>query len=506
VKKILLVDDDRRFVETAARELMLRGFRVEEAADGLEAIEKALEEAPDLAVVDLIMPRVGGTQLVAFFRQNAYLTGVPIVVLSGVVAESLGTVEALDVELVLAKGPREDTARRLSAAVERLLREGRGAKEIACLPGAAERRQVVELLQVTRDLNAVLDGAAAGILELDPRGRVAFANRRADELLGLAPEALIGAEILSVFPRAGVARLRALLGRFDADRGPATRAMTVGADARSLRATLTSAWRDGARQSLVLTLTEMAVRPDDPSQPARLLQYLAHEMRASLLIMDEHLRSLAAAPGGPGSGRPAAEAAGTIALLTQETGRLLRLLGDAGHLHQTMRELTAVELEPVDMVEVIKDGISGITALAVPQGVDVSYRGPSSAPRVSGDRDRLIQVLYNLLLNALRATPRGGTIRVELAAGSGEVATTVADSGHGIVPKDLREILVRARRPEMFLPGKGERVGLGLCIAHQIVRAHGGRMTADSVPGAGSRFGFALPVAPEAVAPAGAVE
>ncbi len=491
MSKVLLVDDDRRFIEVAARELMLRGFRVDEAADGLEAIEKALEDPPDLAVIDLVMPRVGGAQLVAFFRQNAYLTGVPVIVLSGVVTESLGTVEALDVELVMAKGPREETARRLSGAVERVVRGGRSAKEIACPPELAGRRQVVELLQVTRDLGATLDGAAAGILDLDPRGRVTFANRRADELLGVEPDALVGAEILSVFPRSGVARLQALLSRFEADQGPATRAMTVTADERALRVSLTSRWCEGARHSLVLTLTEMTARLDEDSRPARLLQYLAHEMRASLLIMDEHLRGLVAtanAPAAaPGDGRD------TIAFLAQETGRLLRLLGDATQLHRTMRELTGLELEPVDLGDVIKSSISGIAALAIPQGVDVSYGRADGAPRVRGDRDRLIQVLYNLLLNALRATPPGGAIRVEVTALGDGVAATVVDSGRGLPAAELREIMVQAQRPEMFLPQEGKRVGLGLSIAHQIVRAHGGRMTAESAPGAGSRFGFVLP-------------
>lgn len=493
MSKVLLVDDDRRFVEVAARELMQRGFEVDEAADGLQAIEKALEQPPDVAVVDLVMPRVGGAQVVAFFRQNAYLTGVPVIVLSGVVAESLGTVEALDVELVMAKGPREETARRLFAAVERVVRDGRGVRAIDCPPEVSSRRQVVELLGVARDLGAVLDSAAFGVLELDLRGRVAFANRRADQLLGVEPDALIDADVLSVFPRSGVARLRALMARFETDQGPATRAMTVTADDQALRASLTSVWRDGERHGLVLTLAEMTARLDDDSRPTRLLQYLAHEMRSSLLIMDEHLRGLVAAGGGghvPAADRQSGD---TIGFLAQETGRLLRLLGDATQLHRTMRELTDLDLEPVDLGGVIEDSLSGITALAGAQGVDVSYGRVAGSPKVRGDRDRLIQVLYNLLLNALRATPRGGAIRVEIARERDGLATTVVDSGRGIAPEELREILVQAQRPELFLPTKGKRVGLGLSIAHQIVRAHGGHMTAESAPGAGSRFGFVLP-------------
>ena len=484
--KVLLADDDRRFVEAATRELMVQGFRVEEAADGLEAIEKALQDTPDVAVIDLIMPRVGGAQVVTFFRQNPYLSEVPLIVLSGVVSESRSTLESLDVDLVLGKGPRDETVRRLAAAVARLVRDGRGGKEISTPPVATERRQVVELLQVTRDLGTVLDGAAAGILELDPRGRVAFANRRAAEVLGLEPGTLIGVDLTSVLPRAAADRFQTLLGRFDADAGPATRGLTVATDDRAVRATLTSLWRDGARRSLVVTLAELTARLDDQSRPTRLLQYLAHEMRATLLIMEEHLRQL--------RGDTAAPEATTIGFLAQETGRLLRLLGDASQLHRTLRELTDLDLEPLDLADVVKDGISGISALAVPQGVDVSFRGPGVTPKVRGDRDRLLQVLYNLMLNALRATAPGGTIQVVLAIEGAEVVATVVDSGRGIPADALREILVQAQRPELFLPEKGKRVGLGLSIAHQVVRAHGGRVVAASEPGRGSRFGFALPI------------
>jgi signal transduction histidine kinase len=236
----------------------------------------------------------------------------------------------------------------------------------------------------------------------------------------------------------------------------------------------------------------MTARMDDQSRPTRLLQYLAHEMRASLLIVEEHLRQLGEAEARSG------EPVGTVGFLVQETGRLLRLLGDASQLHRTLRELTDLELEPVDLADVIKDSISGISALAVPQGVGVGYRGPDGAARVRGDRDRLLQVLYNLLLNALRVTPRGGAIRVVLEVAGSEVVTSVLDAGPGIPADVLREILVQAQRPEMFLPQKGKRIGLGLSIAHQIVRAHGGRVMAESTPGAGSQFGFGLPLCHEA--------
>jgi two-component system sensor histidine kinase BaeS len=126
---------------------------------------------------------------------------------------------------------------------------------------------------------------------------------------------------------------------------------------------------------------------------------------------------------------------------------------------------------------------------------------------VAADQQRLRQVLGNLLANAIRYTPQGGTITVCLsaavalevsAAGSGtaelpqEVQITVADQGKGIAAEDLPHIFDR------FYRGRGEQVasgsGLGLYIAAEIIAQHGGRLWADSTPGAGACFHITLPV------------
>jgi signal transduction histidine kinase len=175
----------------------------------------------------------------------------------------------------------------------------------------------------------------------------------------------------------------------------------------------------------------------------------------------------------------------------------VRLLDDATTFHRTLRELPDIDKESIDLVGVVKDSISGITALAVPQGIDVSFRGPTHAPKVWAHHDKLLQVLYNLLLNALRFTPRGGNVWVELTVSDREIATTVADTGRGMAPDELREIMTQAQRAELFLAQKGKRIGLGLAIAHQIVRAHRGQFRAESRAGAGSRFTFTLPLSSE---------
>lgn len=488
-KKVLLVDNDRQFLEILSRELFKHGYRVEEAHDGLEGIEKAVQDPPDIAVVDLIMPRVGGVEVVSFFRQNPYLSSLPIILLSGVLIEDPSVVDSLDVNIVLTKGSTEETTRLVLAGLEKLGNGFRGRKEVTISRDFQARTQVAELLEIKGDLGSVLEGAGAGILELNAAGRVVYANGRAEEILGLDRARFIGNELLWLVPKAGSFEFRTLLFRFKGDTGPVSRAMTFGVEGRVIHTVLTSVWKESTLQSIVVTFSEIPAHVVSETRPVRLAQYLCHEMRSSLLIVEGYLRSLA----GKVSDLSRAEHTKKLLFLARETGRLLRLVNDAWEFDRALRELPAVEMEPVDFLDVVKDAISGVTALAADHGIEVNFRPSALVPRVWGNRDKLLQVLYNLLLNSLKFTRPGGSVMVEVEVFGGEIVATVADTGQGIPSEALKEILAQANRPELFLAMKVKRVGLGLAIAVQIVRAHGGRFYAESKVGVGSRFSFALP-------------
>lgn len=494
MKKILLIDDDRKFLQATARALLVHGYRVEEALDGLEGLQKALQDPPDVLVVDLVMPKVGGADLVAFFRQNSYLAPTPIILLSGVLLETASLVEELQVDFVVPKGPLKETAQRLLSALEAIAQGKRQRKPVLPRPGMHERRQVVELLNITRDLESVLEHTAAGIIELDVKGRVIYANSRAEELLGVDRACLIGTDVVPVVPEPARASFQALLSAFQADTSPTSRAMTAVVEDRALRSVLTSIWNEEALQSVVVTLFEVAQGLEAQNRPRQLLRFLSHEMRSSLLIVDRYLRSLVRAATSPHEDTSDASQTAILSFLVRETARLQRLLADANHFDRTLQGLPEMEMQPIDPVHVVKEGLRGIMPLASPRGIRLHYRGPSLVPEIRGHHDRLLQVLYNLLLNALKATPRNGSVDVELRVEEEEILVTVADTGCGMSAEALQEVLARAQRPELFLSQRGKRIGLGLSIAFQIIHAHGGRLEVESRPGTGSRFTFALPV------------
>ena len=147
----------------------------------------------------------------------------------------------------------------------------------------------------------------------------------------------------------------------------------------------------------------------------------------------------------------------------------------------------AVEVEPLlsETYEVFK-------AQAAMSGISLQYEAAENLPPVYADRHRILQVLSNLIGNAMKFTPSGGTIRFGAETQDSEVLFMVSDSGPGIPQEHLGDIFNpywQAKRAERM------GAGLGLPIAKGIVEAHGGRIWVESEPGKGTRFYFTLPVA-----------
>ena len=126
--------------------------------------------------------------------------------------------------------------------------------------------------------------------------------------------------------------------------------------------------------------------------------------------------------------------------------------------------------------------------------IDLVAPPTDALPPVIIDADRVLQVLGNLLQNACKFTPAGGTIRISATALDGNVQVAICDTGPGIAPDEITKVFER-----YWHAGRQSKVrstGLGLAIARGIIEAHGGRLWVDSTLGEGSTFYFAVPTAP----------
>jgi signal transduction histidine kinase len=150
----------------------------------------------------------------------------------------------------------------------------------------------------------------------------------------------------------------------------------------------------------------------------------------------------------------------------------------------------SVERREVALTDVIGRAVELFAREAEERGVTLRAVPAAHAFRIVGDEERLVQVLANLLGNAMRYTERGGSVVVRSAASTDEVAVSVEDTGAGIAPSELPLIFERYWTVRGNAPKGG--TGLGLAIARGIVEAHGGRLWAESEVGKGSIFRFTL--------------
>ena len=176
--------------------------------------------------------------------------------------------------------------------------------------------------------------------------------------------------------------------------------------------------------------------------------------------------------------------------------RLTRMINDLLDLSRIEAGRVEVRLASVCMRDLASEVVEGFQRSAQEKSVALHVRHPDTLPPVRGERDKLHQVLTNLLQNAVKFTPKGGRVEVEsLVRNDGFVQISVSDTGCGIPPHELDLVFDRFYRGEA-VPTENRGSGLGLPIAKSLVELHGGRIWAESVPGQGSRFFFTVPIEP----------
>lgn len=215
---------------------------------------------------------------------------------------------------------------------------------------------------------------------------------------------------------------------------------------------------------------------------------VAHELRTPLHIIQGNLEGLL-----DGIYQPTSE---HINATLDETRLLTRLVNDLQTL--SLAETGQLPLHPTRflLADLIQDITSSFSAQAASQGIDLQTNVSNSHQELNADYDRLNQVLSNLISNALRHTPQGGTISIETGATSSvdrSVRITVKDTGAGIASEDLPFIFDRFWRGDRSRSERNHS-GLGLAIAKQLVLAHGGiiEVQSEGVPGKGTAFTIEL--------------
>ena len=183
----------------------------------------------------------------------------------------------------------------------------------------------------------------------------------------------------------------------------------------------------------------------------------------------------------------------SLGVVERAASRLNRMVDDLLDLSRLEARRLVLSRRPTDLVALVKASVEPIALHAADRAFDVRVEG--SIPVIEVDPDRIAQVVENLLTNAVKYGAPETPIVVTVGATKEHVAVAVTNEGAGIAPEDLARLFHRFARAEEGEHAAVKGVGLGLHIARELVRAHGGEITVDSVPGAATKFRFTIPIA-----------
>jgi signal transduction histidine kinase len=187
----------------------------------------------------------------------------------------------------------------------------------------------------------------------------------------------------------------------------------------------------------------------------------------------------------------------TVDIILSNTSHLVRLLNDLLDLARSDAGRLTINPEPCDVSFLVEDAVQTMRRRIDARGQRLVAELEEGLPRVRVERDRIKQVLVNLLTNANEYCPDGAEIKVTANRVGGEVELAVADDGPGIPPDQIDHIFERFGRGEAGASQRVGGTGLGLAIARSLVEAHGGAIGVTSTPGKGSTFRVVLPALAE---------
>lgn len=216
---------------------------------------------------------------------------------------------------------------------------------------------------------------------------------------------------------------------------------------------------------------------------------ISHDLRNLLSAVAGSSRLLAKQASNSEEGRRTVAATERI---DRYVARMNRLIGDLVDVASIDAGKLAVQPEHGDTADLMTEAVDAFAHVAQEKGVSLVWQSSERSLPASFDRERMLQVLANLIANAIKFTERGGTVTVRGEQAGGEVRLSVLDSGQGIAEDALEAVFER-----FWQVGKNDHrgLGLGLYISRCIVQAHGGRIWVESKLGAGSAFHFTIPVA-----------
>jgi PAS domain S-box-containing protein len=344
---------------------------------------------------------------------------------------------------------------------------------------------------------AILTSIADGVVVNNAEGQTILVNPAAESILNTPSEQLVGDDfhaLFSVFGTQGkdeaITAMEALLSAPEAGGHKAFK-MILEIDSRVVHAHLSPVrTQRGDFLGVVTILRDITKEVEADRAKSEFVSNVSHELRTPMTAIKGYTDLLHAQAVGPVN----EEQERFLGVIKNNADRLTALINDLLEISRVETGRVRFEPQPTQIGEVISDVVNALAGQAEAKHQSLTYEIVGGLPDVMGDRDRLNQVLTNLVGNAIRYTPERGKIEVRAYLVEEAVRVDVQDTGIGIASEDLGRIFERFYRADHPLVREASGTGLGLSIVKMFVEMHRGRVWVESELGKGSTFTFIIPV------------
>jgi CheY-like chemotaxis protein len=509
---ILLVDDEPRNIDALEAILDDPSYRLLRAEDADKALKLLLENDVAAIVLDIKMPGVSGFELAKLIKGTKRFREIPIVFLTAYLVEEADIVTGYGTGAVdyLTKPVNPVILRHKVAVFADLFRKTRALAELNDKLEERVAERTTELANERVRLQKIFDEALAALAII--RGddlRVEIANPRILEMWG-TDESVIGKPLLEAVPDLAGQGFDDLL-RGVRNTGIAHRGTEVLAR-HSRNGALVDTYvdfvyvplpeHDGSIDAVYVHAYEVT----DKVKTRRHLEAMREEAEAASRMKDEFLATVSHELRTPLNAilgwatllqdgtRSAQEQKKALVTIERNAHAQARLIDDILDVSRIIGGRMRLEMRPVLLSALVEAAVDVVAPTAEAKGVRLDTGVSRDVGTILADAHRLQQVLWNLLINAIKFTPSGGTVSLEVDRHEGAVRVVVGDSGAGIAPEHLPYVFDRFRQVDSSTTRKHGGLGLGLAITRHIVELHGGAITvASDGAGRGTTFTAVLP-------------
>ncbi|CAI3426854.1 cell wall metabolism sensor histidine kinase WalK [Enterococcus cecorum] len=360
--------------------------------------------------------------------------------------------------------------------------------------------QLAEQIEETQDamesernrLNSVLSHMSDGVVATDRRGKVITINDMALSLLGISKEAAVGQNILNLLDIEKDYTLRKILE--STEELLIERNESNYGDNKIIRVEFSMIRREsGFISGLVAVMHDVTEQEQNERDRREFVSNVSHELRTPLTSMRSYIETLS-----EGAWQDQEMAPRFLKITLDETDRMIRMINDLLDLSRMDNGNLNLNIEMVNFNELVNFVLDRFDVIIA--NSEKKYRIVREFTQrplfVEVDTDRMIQVIDNIMNNAIKYSPDGGKITVRLMETHNNVILSITDQGLGIPKKDISRIFERFYRVDKARARKQGGTGLGLAISKEVVKALGGTIWATSVENYGSTFYISLPYEP----------